>query len=42
MTGTYKFKTGLSGPTDMPAEFQKAIDYALTGPKNTCFSWMTF
>ena len=39
MTGTYRFKTGFCGLTDMPAEFQKAIDYTLIGLKNTfCFS----
>ena len=27
MTGTYRFKTGFYGLTDMPAEFQKAMDY---------------
>ena len=38
MTGTYRFKTGFYGPTDMPAEFQKAMDYTLIGLKNTfCF-----
>ena len=38
MTGTYRFKTGFYGLTDMPAEFQKAMDYALIGLKNTfCF-----
>ena len=26
-TGTYRFKTGLYGLTDMPAEFQKTLDY---------------
>merc|ERR1711894_213141 len=37
-TGTYRFKTGFYGLTDMPAEFQKAIDCTLTGLKNTfCF-----
>ena len=35
MTGTYHFKTGLYGLTDMPAEFQKAIDCTLTGLDNT-------
>ena len=28
-TGTYRFKTGFFGLTDMPAEFQKAMDYTL-------------
>ena len=38
MTGTYRFQTGFYGLTDMPAEFQKAMDYTLIGPKNTyCF-----
>ena len=38
MTGTYRFKTGIYGLTDMPAEFQKAIDCALAGLDNTfCF-----
>ena len=38
MTGTYRFKTGLYGLTDMPAEFQKAIGCTLAGLNNTfCF-----
>ena len=38
MTGTYKFQTGFYGLTDMPAEFQKAMDYTLIGLQNTyCF-----
>ena len=38
MTGTYRFKTGFYGLTDVPAEFQKAMDYTLIGLKNTiCF-----
>ena len=38
MTSTYRFKTGFYGLTDMPAEFQKAMDYTLIGLKNTfCF-----
>ena len=38
MTGTYRFKTGFYGLTDMPAEFQKPMDYTLIGLKNTfCF-----
>ena len=38
MTGTYRFKTGFYGLTDMPAEFQKAMNYTLIGLKNTfCF-----
>ena len=28
-TGTYRFKTGFYGLTDMPTEFQKAIDRTL-------------
>ena len=37
-TGTYRFKTGFYGLTDMPAEFQKALDYTLIGLQNTyCF-----
>ena len=34
-TGTYRFKTGFYGLTDMPAEFQKAMDYTLVGLSNT-------
>ena len=30
-TGTNRFKTGFHGPTDNPAEFQKAIDCTLQG-----------
>ena len=38
MTGTYRFKTGFYGLTDMPAEFQKAIDCTLAVLDNTfCF-----
>ena len=38
MTGTYRFKTGFYGLTDMPAEYQKAMDYKLFGLENTfCF-----
>ena len=38
MTGTYRFKVGFYGLMDMPAEFQKAIDYTLAGLDNTfCF-----
>ena len=38
MTGTYRFKTGFCGLTDMPAEFQKAIDSTLACLDNTfCF-----
>ena len=35
MTGTYRFQTGFYGLTDMPAEFQKAMDFTLIGLKNT-------
>ena len=34
-TGTYRLLTGFYGLTDMPAEFQKAIDCTLIGLKNT-------
>ena len=38
VTGTYRFKTGLYGLTDMPAEFQKAIGCTLAGLDYTfCF-----
>ena len=38
MTGTYGFKTRFYGLTDMPPEFQKAIDCTLAGLNNTfCF-----
>ena len=38
MTGTYRFKTGFYGLTDMSAEFQKAIDCMLAGLNKTiCF-----
>ena len=38
MTGTYRFQRGFYDLTDMPAEFQKAMDYTLIGLKNThCF-----
>ena len=37
-TGTYRFKTGFYGLTDMPAEFQKARDYTHVDLQNTqCF-----
>ena len=37
-TGKYRFKTEFHGLTDMPAEFQKAMDYTLVGLTNTyCF-----
>ena len=34
-TGTYQFQTGFYGFTDMPAEFQKAIDLTLNNEKDT-------
>ena len=34
-TGTYRFKTGFYGLRDMPAEFQKAMDYTLVCLFNT-------
>ena len=34
-TGTYQLQTGFYGLTDMPAEFQKAIDLTLTNCTNT-------
>ena len=38
MTGTYRFKIEFYGLTDMPAEFQKTMDYTLIGLQNTyCF-----
>ena len=38
MTGTYRFKTGFYGLTDMPEEYQKAIECTLAGLTNTfCF-----
>ena len=38
MTGTYRFKTGFYGLTDMPAEFQKTTDCTLVRVNNTfCF-----
>ena len=38
MTGTYRFKTGCYGLTDMAAEIQKAIDCTLARLDNTfCF-----
>ena len=37
-TVTYRFKTGFYGLTDMPAEFQKSMDYTLVGLSYTyCF-----
>ena len=38
-TGTYRFKTGFCGLTDMPAEFPKAIEITLANPTNT-FSFL--
>ena len=38
-TGTYRFNTGFYGLTDMPAEFQKAIDKTLYNLSNT-FSFL--
>ena len=38
-TGTYRFNTGFYGLTDMPAEFQKAIDITLSNLTNT-FSFL--
>ena len=36
--GTYSLKTGFYGLTDMPAEFQKALDYTLVVLQNNyCF-----
>ena len=38
MTGTYRFQTGFYGLTDMPAEFQRAMDNILIGLQNRyCF-----
>ena len=34
-TGTYQFQTRFYGLTDMPAEFQKAVDLTLTNCDNT-------
>ena len=34
-TGTYQFQTGFYGLTDMPAEFQKAIDLTLNNERDT-------
>ena len=37
-TGTYRFITGFYGLTDMPAAFQKVMDYTLVGLQNNyCF-----
>ena len=38
-TRTYRFNTGFYGLTDMPAEFQKAIDITLANLTNT-FSFL--
>ena len=35
MTGTYRFKTGFSGLTDMLEEYQKAIECTLAGLTKT-------
>ena len=32
--GTYRFKTGIYGLTEIPAKFQKAMDYAHVGHQN--------
>ena len=42
MTGTYRFKTGFCGLTDMPAEFQKAIDCTLAELDNTFCFWTIY
>ena len=34
-TGTYRYKTGFHGLTDIPPEFQKAVEYTLIGLQNT-------
>ena len=34
-TGAYRFITGFYGLTDMPAAFQKVMEYTLVGLKNT-------
>ena len=39
MTGTYRFQTVFYGLTDMPAEFQKDLDYTSISLKNTLVSW---
>ena len=37
-TGTYRFNTGFYGLTDMPSEFQKAMDCTLQGiPGTICY-----
>ena len=40
MTGTYRFKTGFYGLTDMPAEFQKLLIVPLLVWKILSVSWM--
>ena len=40
-TGTYRFIAGFYGLTDMPSEFQNAIDNTLKGLKAHIVSWMT-
>ena len=42
MRGAYRFKTVFYGLTEMPAEFQKAMDYTLSGLKKNFVSWMTY
>ena len=42
MTGTYRFKTGFYGLTDMPAEFQKAMDYTLIALQIHFVYWMKY
>ena len=38
MRGTHRFKTGFYGLTDMPAEFQKTMDYTFIRLQTTfCF-----
>ena len=39
-TGTYQFQTGFYGLTDMPAEFQKAIDLTLNNEKKDTFAFL--
>ena len=34
-TGTYQFQTSIYGLTDMPVEFQKAVELTLTNCNNT-------
>ena len=37
-TGTYRYKTGFHGLTDVSPEFQKAVEYTFIGLQNTyCF-----